>query len=83
MSGGHFLPSVQKLVATYIFAVRQKCKSSPATGTNKTTILLRDRRFISQKIYSNFITLPRESLYFFLKIGYDIKTNFQEVHTCR
>jgi hypothetical protein len=29
MSGGHFLPSVQKLVATYIFAVRAKMQIEP------------------------------------------------------
>ena len=31
MSGGHLLPPVQTLVATLIFAPRQKCKSIPVT----------------------------------------------------
>ena len=36
LSGGQFLPPVQKLVATLIYArltQGQKCKSSPVTGT--------------------------------------------------
>ena len=39
MSSGHLLPPVQTLVATLIFAPRQKCKSIPVTIPTPTGVL--------------------------------------------